>query len=96
MRVEISIERLSLHGYPAAAARRIRAALERELAQLILKKGLPRSLSEDAHRRRLQAPAAQLSAGADAPAGRAVARSVYRSLDTLHRPAPHLNTKTTR
>jgi hypothetical protein len=88
MRIEISIERLVLHGMSVASARRLCAALESELARLVAERGLPHPSERDAHRRRLQAPRTPLPAVADARAGRGLARSVYRALGHLERPGP--------
>ena len=46
--LDLQIDELVLHGFPAAHAPHIRAALERELGRLFLAQGVPASLAASA------------------------------------------------
>ena len=88
MKVEICIERLSLHGVPVASAARLRAALARELRELITAGKQPATLATNAHHRYLHAPGPPFPATSDARIARGLAQSIYRSLERIDRPNP--------
>lgn len=80
-RIELEIEELVLHGFAPGDRHRIGAAVERELARLLAKRGVSPSLTRDVEIARLDAGAFRTAPGAKAEAiGTRVAQSVNRGL----------------
>ncbi|HEX7239473.1 MAG TPA: hypothetical protein VF263_04330 [Longimicrobiaceae bacterium] len=76
--VELTIQRLVLHGMEPAAGHGLRAAIEAELTRLIVEEGLPPSLAGGGEIPRLPGGTFDVPAGAKPAAVAAqVARSIY-------------------
>jgi hypothetical protein len=79
--LEIHIEELVLHGFSAGDRFRVGDALERELARLLARRGLPASAVRSASIERLDAGAFPVAPGAGARTiGTQVAQKVYQQL----------------
>jgi hypothetical protein len=79
--VELRIEELVLHGFPAGDRHRIGDAAARELARLFAEQGTPPSLEEGGEIARLSGGSFEAKQGLGAEAvGVQVARAVYRGL----------------
>jgi len=79
--IQVHIEELVLHGFSAAAAPGIGAAVERELVRLFAQGGVPASLSGGAARDTIDAGTFEGSPQGPAPdLGAKVAQSVYGGL----------------
>jgi hypothetical protein len=77
-KIVLEIERLVLHGVPAAQTRALVAGMERELGQLLRSPSARSALAgAPAHRERVDARRPSGPFGND---GRAVARAVYQGL----------------
>ena len=80
-RVELHIQELVVHGVGPLDARRIGAAVERELARLLAERGVPPQWLEGAGREAVDGQTFVAAAGEPAPAvGAAAARAVYGGL----------------
>ncbi len=79
--VELEIEQLVLHGFPAADRRRIGEAVRSELARLLAEHGATKLLARGGRIRQLDAGAFDVTPGSSADTvGIQVAQSVYRGL----------------
>jgi len=80
--VRVHIERLVLDGLPVTAAQGplVQAAVEAELTRLIETEGVSRGLRLGGSVPRMEAPFVRASSGDLRETGRAIARSVYRSI----------------
>jgi hypothetical protein len=84
--VQVHIEELVLHGFSAADAPGIGAAVERELARLFAERGVPAALSGAAARDAVDAGAFEGSPERPAPdLGAKVAQSVYGGLSATEK-----------
>ena len=80
-RVDLHIEQLVLHGFPASDRQRIGNALQRELQRLVAEQGLPRAIGSDSTIARLDAGAFDVVPHATAETiGAQVARVLYQGL----------------
>lgn len=80
--IELHIDGLILHGFPAADRHRIGEAVERELALLLSERGVPMGCDQDVHIDRLDGGRMRLSASVEADAlGAEIARSLYGLLE---------------
>jgi hypothetical protein len=78
MAIELHIEELVLHGFPAGDRQRIAEAAQTELARLLAAGGLPK---QDISLDRVNGGAFQVAANAKPQqAGRQIAQAVFRSL----------------
>ena len=78
MKIDLHIEHVVLHGLPSVNGRAMGGALERELARILVERGLPRAALTSSVRHRLDGGAARIQAGTtDQVLGRQVARNVY-------------------
>jgi hypothetical protein len=79
--ISVEIGELVLHGFAAADRYRIGDAIERELARLLVERGLPEALRRSVASGRVTAPPISVRRGASAlRTGTDVARAVYASL----------------
>jgi hypothetical protein len=80
--VELRIEELVLHGFPAGDRYRIGEALERELARLLTGQGAPPSIAQGGELARLDGGAFELQPDADAETiGAQLAIAIYEGLN---------------
>jgi len=81
MKLDISIEELVLHGFPAADRYRISEAVQRELARLLTSEGTPPSLRNGGSIQSMNAGSIHLAAaGGPRKVGAQVAQAVYGGL----------------
>ncbi len=79
--IELRIEELVLHGFAPGDRHRIGEAVERELARLLVERGLPTGLARGADLSRHDGGSFAVAPGAGAEAiGARVARAVYGGL----------------
>jgi hypothetical protein len=76
--VELEIGQLVLHGFAPGDRQQIGETVERELARLLIERGLPPSLAERADLARLDGGAFDMAGGPQADdIGVAIARAIY-------------------
>lgn len=81
--IELAIEELVLYGFVAGDRYRICEALERELAQLIAKQGIPSNLNQSFNLDAIDGGSFQVKAGAKPEViGIQLAQSIYSRLST--------------
>lgn len=80
--IALHIEELTLHGFPAGAARYdIGAAIERELARLLAEHGLPGDMGQDLATVGINVGSFEIAPGSRPETiGRQIAEAVYRGL----------------
>lgn len=79
--VDLHIEELVLHGFPAGDRHRIGDAVQRQLARLFAEQGVPPAMSQHAEAAHLDGGAFDVAPGARAEAiGAQVAQAVYGGL----------------
>ena len=80
-RIDLHIERLALRGVAPGDHRRVRAALERELARLLAEQGTADRFRQNRHEARLGAGTLKIEPQADPDAlGTQAARQIHRGL----------------
>jgi len=81
MKIDVSIEELILHGFPAADRYRISEALQHELSRLFTSEGPPPSLQSSGSIESMEAGSIRLPpGGSPRMVGAQVARAVYGGL----------------
>lgn len=81
MNLELHIEELILHGFPASDRHIISTAMQHELSRLFTEQGVPRSLSQGGTINQIDGGSFEMATGTRADAiGTQIAQSIYGGL----------------